>query len=164
MNIFVLDEDVEQCARDHCDQHVGKMILESAQLLCTALNEKGFETPYRSTHVRHPCTLWVGESFDNFQWLVRLSKALNEEYRWRYDKVKDHASIAVVVTIENLRFPSRGPTPFAQAMPEEYKDANDTVAAYRGFYCAEKSSFATWSKRQPPSWFVSGTTSSALPQ
>jgi hypothetical protein len=29
------------------DQHVVKMILESAQILCTALNKKGFSTPYK---------------------------------------------------------------------------------------------------------------------
>ena len=53
MNIFILDRDVTMCARYHCDQHVVKMILESVQLLCTALNKKGFDTPYRSTHIRH---------------------------------------------------------------------------------------------------------------
>ena len=47
MNIFILDNDIEQCARYHCDQHVGKMILESAQLLCTALNQKPIATAYR---------------------------------------------------------------------------------------------------------------------
>jgi hypothetical protein len=154
MNIFLLDNDIEQCAKYHCDQHVGKMILESAQLLCTALNQRGFTTPYRSTHVRHPCTLWVGDSLDNFQWLVRLSYALNDEYCWRYDKKKDHASIAVVKQIEDAEFPSLGLTPFAQAMPLQYKDQDDAVTAYRRFYCVEKSAFATWTKRETPAWFV----------
>lgn len=154
MNIFLLDNDVEQCAKYHCDQHVGKMILESAQLLCTALNQKGVTTPYRSTHIKHPCTLWTGESLDNFQWLVRLSYALNEEYRWRYDKEKDHASIAVINQIEHYQFASRGLTPFAQAMPVEYKEENAPVAAYRRFYCGEKSAFATWTKREAPGWFI----------
>ncbi|WP_231579463.1 hypothetical protein [Photobacterium iliopiscarium] len=49
MNIFILDHDIEKCAQYHCDQHVVKMILESVQLLCTALNKKGFTTPYKST-------------------------------------------------------------------------------------------------------------------
>lgn len=72
MNIFVLDEDIEKCARYHCDQHVIKMILESAQMLCTALNKKGHSTPYRSTHSNHPCVLWVEQSHDNFCWLIGL--------------------------------------------------------------------------------------------
>jgi len=36
MNIFILDEDLEQCAKAHVDKHCVKMILESAQMLCTA--------------------------------------------------------------------------------------------------------------------------------
>lgn len=162
MNIFILDNDIEKCAQYHCDQHVNKMILESAQLLCTALNLKGFTTPYRSTHTKHPCTLWVGDSFDNFQWLVRLSSALNDEYRWRYEKEQDHASIKVIRQIEEYQFPSRGLTPFAQAMPTEYKDPNSPVAAYRRFYCSEKSSFATWTKRPVPDWFLPEQRAEAL--
>mgnify|MGYP001825078254 FL=1 len=84
MNIFILDKDIEKCAQYHCDQHVVKMILESVQMLCTALNKKGFSTPYKSTHMNHPCVLWVEESFDNYSWLKNLSLALNSEYRFRY--------------------------------------------------------------------------------
>ena len=130
------------------------MILESAQLLCTALNMQGFTTPYRSTHTQHPCTLWVGRSYDNFQWLVHLSIALNDEYRWRYKKEHDHASIKVIREIEKYRFPSQGLTPFVQAMPNQYRDPDDPVAAYRCFYRAEKSVFAKWTKREIPDWFL----------
>lgn len=37
MNIFVLDTDITKCAHAHIDLHVGKMILEIAQLLSTAI-------------------------------------------------------------------------------------------------------------------------------
>jgi hypothetical protein len=36
MNIFVLHPDPEKSARDHCDKHVVKMILEYGQMLSTA--------------------------------------------------------------------------------------------------------------------------------
>jgi hypothetical protein len=123
LNIFVLDRDIVRCARAHCDQHVIKMILESVQILCTALNQKGIKTPYRSTHVKHPCVLWAGESYDNFCWLRALAFALNEEYRFRYRKEADHKSIAVLKTITGARFSRGGRTPFAQAMPEKYRVA-----------------------------------------
>ena len=32
-------------------------------------------------------------------------------------------------------------------MPDKYKVPGDAVAAYRKFYVAEESSFATWTKR-----------------
>lgn len=35
MNIFVLDEDPVKAAEYHCNKHVCKMIIESAQMLCT---------------------------------------------------------------------------------------------------------------------------------
>ncbi len=121
MNIFVLDQDIEKCAQYHCDQHVVKMILESVQMLCTALNKKGFETAYRSTHRNHPCVLWVEKSYANYLWLKNLVIALNAEYRFRYEKEADHKSIAVLDGIECYRFEDQGVTEFAQAMPEQYK-------------------------------------------
>ena len=36
MNIFVLDRDPELAAKYHCDKHVVKMVLESAQMMCAA--------------------------------------------------------------------------------------------------------------------------------
>jgi Pyrimidine dimer DNA glycosylase len=152
MNIFVLDLDIRKCARYHCDQHVSKMILESAQMLCTALNKQGFQTPYRSTHVNHPCVLWVEESYDNFQWLTKLAKALNAEYRYRFRKVVDHKSIPVINEVSSVRYQSCGLTPFAQAMPDQYKVPGNAVLAYRRFYAAEKLSFARWTRRRVPSW------------
>lgn len=154
MNIFVLDTDIARCARYHCDRHVSKMILESVQILCTALNKRGFDTPYRPTHEKHPCVLWTEASYDNFSWLARLARALNDEYRFRYGRKRDHASIAVLDQIQDLRFEALGMTEFAQAMPERYKVPNDAVAAYRAFYLGEKHRFAAWTRRDAPDWWI----------
>ena len=152
MNIFILDKNITRCARYHCDQHVVKMILESVQLLCTSLNKKGFTTPYKSTHVKHPCVLWVEESYDNFLWLQSLALALNDEYRYRFDKDRDHKSISVLPEISEYSYDHHGLTEFAQAMPDKYKVAGDAVKAYRQFYLAEKMHFAKWTRRRVPAW------------
>jgi hypothetical protein len=152
MNIFILDRDIETCAHYHCDQHVVKMILESVQMLCTALNKKGFTTPYRSTHVKHPCVLWVEESFANFSWLQNLALALNAEYRFRFQRDADHKSISVINEIANCGYENRGLTEFAQAMPDKYKVPGDAVKAYRRFYLGEKMKFAKWTRRGVPEW------------
>lgn len=152
MNIFILDRDIETCARYHCDQHVSKMILESVQLLCTCLNKQGYTTPYRSTHVHHPCVLWLEESHGNWRWLRGLALALNREYRYRYEKDVDHASVAVLNAIEALSYEDRGLTEFAQAMPAQYKYRGNAVRAYRAFYRSEKARFATWTRRVVPAW------------
>ncbi|WP_206045351.1 hypothetical protein [Oceanicoccus sagamiensis] len=152
----MLDDNIERCAQYHCDKHVAKMILESVQILCTALNKKAIATPYKSTHIKHPCVLWAEQSYDNFEWLCYLTQALNTEYRWRYNKPKDHASIAVLKAIEPHRFERNGLLPFAQAMPDSYKQPDNAVAAYRQFYCQDKASFARWTKRATPAWFLYG--------
>lgn len=152
MNIFILDNEIEKCAQYHCDQHVVKMILESVQMLCTALNKKGFSTPYKSTHTKHPCVLWVEESFENFLWLKKLAIALNAEYRFRFEKETDHKSILVLDEISNYSYANQGLTEFAQAMPDKYKIPGNSVGAYRQFYIGEKMTFAKWTKRNIPEW------------
>ena len=50
MNIFVLHKNPIEAAKMACDKHVVKMILETAQMLCTVAHAHGFEAQYRATH------------------------------------------------------------------------------------------------------------------
>lgn len=86
MNIFILDNDVSKCAMYHCDKHVVKMILESAQMLSTVIRESGIDCGYKITHLNHPCTIWTRESLSNWKWLRNLVEALNQEYKFRFEK------------------------------------------------------------------------------
>ena len=158
MNIFILDEDIETCARYHCDQHVVKMILESTQMLCTTMNKRGVKTSYKPTHENHPCVLWLDQSYANFLWLKSLALALNAEYRFRYGRDKDHASVRVIRELEPYTYCDTGLTPFAQVMPDIYKTDLNPVLAYRAFYVGEKLSFAKWTKRPAPPWIRSRNT------
>ena len=151
MNIFILDKEVEKCAEYHCDKHVIKMILESAQMLSAVVRLNGHDIGYKLTHKNHPCTIWARESLSNYNWLVRLTRLLNYEYRYRYDKDINHKSYDLVKTLPIPDLPDIGLTPFAQAMPEQYKNKN-AVKAYRDYYINEKSSFLTWTKRKKPTW------------
>ena len=42
MNIFYVDKNPETAAKMMCDKHIIKMILESAQMLCTAKSLQRF--------------------------------------------------------------------------------------------------------------------------
>ncbi|MCF7793667.1 MAG: pyrimidine dimer DNA glycosylase/endonuclease V [Candidatus Cloacimonetes bacterium] len=156
MNIFILDEDMQKCAEYHADQHVVKMILESTQILCTALNENGIIAPYKSTHVNHPCTLWTGKSLSNWIWLRNFTLKLNEEFKFRFNHKDDHKSAKVTLELKEPPIPDLGLTEFAQAMPEKYRVPGNAVKAYRSFYIGEKSGFTTWTKRSVPAWFEAG--------
>lgn len=87
MNIFVTSPCPQKSAQYLDDKRVIKMILESVQLLSTALNCLGSKGPYKTTHLNHPCSIWVRESRSNYLWLIEHTKSLLEEYTKRYGKV-----------------------------------------------------------------------------
>lgn len=154
MNIFILDEDVKRCAEYHCDKHVIKMILESAQMLSTVLRENGQEYGYKPTHKNHPCTKWAASSKSNWLWLRDLAKELNSEYRFRYNKDVNHKSYDMIMTLPEPDIDDIGLTDFALAMPDEYKTASNTVESYRKYYIGEKKDIANWTGRNVPEWFI----------
>lgn len=84
MNIFAIDEFPGDAARHLCDKHVVKMILESTQLLSTVAQLRGFEAPYKKTHVNHPCTKWVAQHPANWAWLLKHAIYMTMEYSDRY--------------------------------------------------------------------------------
>ena len=150
MNIFVLDQNPQLAAQYHCDEHVIKMILESAQMLSTVLGG-----PYKPTHQNHPCTVWVRESINNARWLVNLAAYLNDEYRTRYHAANNHKSWNVISDLwaekaNHHDLPDVPMTAFAQAMPEELRIPTDPVRAYRQYYRTK--SFAKWRQGSPLWW------------
>lgn len=162
MNIFILDKNIEKCARYHADQHVVKMILEGTQMLCTVLNQNDIFTPYKSTHIKHPCALWTGESLSNWHWLYRLTLQLNKEFLYRYRKTDDHASAVVAKKLPFPPIKDKGLTEFIQAMPDIYRVPDDPVQAYRNYYIGEKSGFVKWTRRRTPKWFKAAMKSKTL--
>lgn len=153
MNIFVLDRDPAIAARYHCDKHVVKMILESSQILCTVLHQRGIAAPYRPTHRNHPCTIWAGQSRKNFEWLLNLGLALSREYTARFGKIHASENILQFCILHLSILPDGDLTPFAQAMPDEFKHP-DPVTAYRGYYRIAKASLLTYKYSQTPSFLA----------
>ena len=153
MNIFFLDFNPRRAAEYHCDKHVVKMILETAQLLYTAhwLSDRNIlpQNAYRQTHFNHPCAIWARESLSNYTWLCELGMALCEEYTFRYGKVhKTQSHIHWLIT-HPPDIVDIGITPIRQAMPEECKRPNP-VEGYRTYYCEKKVPLLKYSKRPPP--------------
>lgn len=157
MNIFILDLDPEKAAQYHCDKHVIKMIIESAQLLCSVHHfyyQDLENIPYKKSHINHPCSKWVRESLSNYKWLNSLGLFLCKEYYLRYGN-KTHKTLNVLIwCIENQPLIyDKGLTPFAQAMPEQYKN-EDPVKAYRDYYLNEKKNICKWSNQIPEWWII----------
>ena len=159
MNIFYTYNDPVLAAQSLPDKLVVKMPLESAQMLCTT-QRYYFHSSYcdqleiyKTAYLNHPCTIWARESLENYNWLQKHFVALCDEYTYRYGKV--HASdtkLRRTLSYIPASMPSLGLTPIAQAMPDQYKNA-DPVVAYRNYLINEKH-YAAWNKARPkPNWW-----------
>jgi hypothetical protein len=182
MNIFVLDLDPVVAARMHCDKHVPKMCVEAAQMMASALRRHGATdeqmpltkkgTPYKGGYAHHPCTVWAGDSRANFKWLAQYARELLYEYVERFCVLnnKTHACYDPIYAMSGMTdmIPEGKLTPFALAMPDEYRprtwttkttqepimrSCGDTaVEAYRRYYHSKQ--FAKWEKGTPaPDWW-----------
>ena len=153
MNIFVLDLNIKKCAHYHCDKHVVKMILESAQILSTVIRLNGVDYGYKPTHFNHPCTLWAGKSLSNWKWLRSLAFELNQEYRFRFEKRVNHKSFDLIHNMPCPKIRDFGLTSFAEVVPDKYRHENP-VTAYRNYYLGEKQEIFSWTKRPVPYWVL----------
>ena len=157
MNIFYLDRDPGTAAAMHCDKHVVKMILETAQMLSTAYRKNFGDNDelYKTAHPKHPSTLWVGASGENFFWTIKLLDSLLKEYTNRYGKVHKSIFISNLLHSKYKQWHDlKGTlTTPPQCMPDEYKH-EDYVTAYRNYYKGAKRYFAKWDKlNNTPDWW-----------
>ena len=175
MNIFVLHTDADRAARDQCDKHVPKMIVETAQMMASALRTHGAEdvdmpltksgSPYKGGYPNHPCTRWASECQENFLWLAEHGLALCNEFEFRFEK--EHACFEPILEMMmlNILIPKKGGrTPFALAMPDEFRPIDidgeleyhayglRAVEAYRAYYHSKE--FAEWKYTDEPSWWL----------
>lgn len=144
MNIFYLSHDPAKAAEYQYNKHVVKMILETAQLLCTAhhLLESDIDIPYKATHKNHPSAIWVRSSAEAYMWAYEHMLALGREYTKRYGKT--HLTILKCRDVLYTLPISISDDPFEQppqCMPDEYKDA-DAVSGYWNYYINEKANVA----------------------
>ncbi len=157
MNIFILDRNPKKAAIYQCDKHVVKMVLESAQMLCSAHRildgDLADSSLYKLTHANHPCSVWLRQSDKNYLWLYRHFIALCDEYQFRYNKVHK----TDIKLREKLKKPPKNIklgklTEFAQAMDDELKQ-DDAVMAYRNYYRKKQETIAmAWTRRRKPRW------------
>ena len=144
MNIFYLDKDPEVAAKVQYNKHVVKMILESAQMLCTAHHVHGNsdDVPYKQAHLNHPSTIWVRDNSLHYEWLFQHMMHLGDEYTKRYGK--KHLSITKCWD-KLFHLPANIPHEQweqpPQCMPDEYKD-KCSVKAYWNYYIGEKHTVA----------------------
>tara|TARA_R110000824_G_scaffold3750_6_gene17874 strand:- start:5917 stop:6435 length:519 start_codon:yes stop_codon:yes gene_type:complete len=160
MNIFAIEGtdnkiDWVKSAQSQDNYRVVKMILESTQMLCAALNihAQAQVTPYRTSHKHHPTTKWVVASSANFDSLVTHTVAMLEEYTARFGKVHKCAGVLdeCLALYDPSQFPSDEPTLLPLAMPPHFR-SDDVVDSYRRFYASKPR--MRYPKSKVPLWFA----------
>lgn len=144
MNIFYLHSDPAKAASYFYDKHKVKMILESAQMLCTAHHCYGNDyqkanVPYKQAHLNHPSSIWARQSIATYKWLYDHMIALGQEYTKRYGK--EH--LTIIKCRDFLATPPKYMQSYdwcepPQCMPDEYKVPNNSVLAYWNYYEQDK--------------------------
>lgn len=136
MNIFVTSLCPVESAKFLDDKRCVKMVLETAQMLSTAVRSIGIDAGYKATHINHPCNQWTRRSKQNFLWLYRHGLALAAEYENRFNK--QHKSLLVIKSLAKYinYFPPIGLTNFAncaanKSLGIDYKNHPNVYMAYK---------------------------------
>jgi len=75
LNLFATSQCPVQSAKEHCNVHNVKMILEVAQMLSTAhFVLDGVQVGYKPTHKNHPCSVFVRSTSENYKWRMSIYK------------------------------------------------------------------------------------------
>lgn len=164
MNIFATSKDPKIAAFDHCDKHATKMLLETAQLLCTAhhLEGEASDIPniYRVTHKNHPSAVWVRSSRANYLWAYDLFVALCSEFRVRFGKIHltdDKLRVSLMRVPRYIT--DRDLTPPPACCPEEFHvhaEGEWPTETYKLYLSRGKDwiTYDSWRRRPgPPAWY-----------
>lgn len=139
MNIFCINDNPIIAARELANRHVLKMGLESINMLFIPLknqlnltlpnNQQGIE--FKITHINHPCSIWARESKENYEWLLKHTREILNQYRIRYKRthVAEKYYSFIIDNYLNLKFNQINRTPFARCFGPHYENF-ETVKAY----------------------------------
>lgn len=171
MNIFVTSKSPLKSAKNLDNKRVLKMILESAQMLSTALHKhianapeaykSALQIPYKPTHANHPCSLWAAETKANYYWLFRHYYALCNEYKLRYGKEHKCWQYMGQFYIGTQIIPDGPLTQFANCAANQskgisFKHLNEPIEAYKAYLSARWDTDARppkWSSRGVPTFY-----------
>jgi len=160
MNIFAFSHDPWECALWLDDVRKNKMILETAQLLSSAvaINDPSWASRvYKPTHLGHPCVKWAMASRPSFNWARVYMNYLGEQF----GRHKSLEFRKVFLDYEMYGwFPSEEPKPFPNCAANSdlvisFKHIPDVHEAYR-LYINERwkrdAIHLSWTKGEEPPW------------
>lgn len=136
MNIFASDPCPVLSAKYLDNKRRNKMLIESCQILSTALHIHGISAPYKPTHKNHPCVVWAALNKSNFKWVLDHAKELNRLYTEKTDKVHGCDKVLAVLASLVNNMPDGSLTPFAnccanKSLGIDYRNIYNVHIAYQ---------------------------------
>jgi hypothetical protein len=113
MNIFISNPCPIESARNLDVVRQNKMLLESCQLLSTAVNYHGGKAPYKTTHLNHPSSIWTRTNKANYTWVLNHAIELSRLYTLRTNKIHGCAKVLDQLIDLTHYLPHGDITPFA---------------------------------------------------
>ena len=152
MNIFATSNCPIESAKFLDDKRCQKMVLESAQLLSTALRVNGYKSDdvYKIAHLNHPSSRWTRATQGNYKWLLEHFRALCNEYNRRTGKTHASSKLLPIFEANVGLIPEGEKMPFSNNARNltkgvDFTHISDTIKAYQ-MYLMER-----WNgdKREP---------------
>ena len=170
MNIFAVSRSPRICSQALDDLRLNKMILETAQILCTAYRTENIAPddsnviPYQNFNPKHHCILWARDRINNREWLWDYFFELHQEKLFRhgsthksYQKLVDSEMFQIFrnydLSVNSFSVIVK-PEPFVNCCPGFYH-IKPTTLAYKMYLCNKWDNDLKeprWTGRGAPSW------------
>ena len=156
MNIFCTNECPIQSAREHCNVHVVKMILEYSQLLSTAhritdgdsyADQAGL---YKATHKNHPSAVYARKSTQHYRWVWECLNEIHSIYEAKSGKVHKGKRILDALSVFPLEMSDEGFELPTLAMPDQYKSHAVFGGRTKAYQMYLNDKFVEWKSRDKP--------------
>jgi hypothetical protein len=120
------------------------MVLESAQLLSTALRVNGYvgSDIYKIAYLNHPSNKWARATRGNFKWLLEHFRALCDEYNRRTGNIHASSKLLPVFEANVHLIPEGEQMPFSNNARNltkgvDFTHETNTIIAYQ-LYLAQR--------------------------
>jgi hypothetical protein len=167
MNIFITDSSPSQSAVWLDDKRINKMLLETCQMLSTAIRVHQGDVVgdhyglYKKTHINHPVNIWARTDRNNYNWLAEHGKSLLAYYCLAYGKINHGCASKLSTLIGLCEFiPEGDGTPFVNCARStilgiDFTNEEDIFLAYRKYLIERWKGDKLepkWSNRSVPIW------------
>jgi hypothetical protein len=111
----------------------------------------GSRRGYKPAHKKHPMTMWIASSLENYRYACKIGIALTLEYTHRYGKIhtcakhllwlyQNHPTHFEERKSETAYYSKEG---IPECMPEQFRSPS-IVEAYQMYYMVDKMHFARY--------------------